>query len=92
MPFPYSDMTATTRVVHRVAGGRWSRRWTLIHGDYTVNSGSWLLRPFRGDANRTLVVYRAHAAPRAWVPGWIRERAQKKTLPEMILKLRRLVR
>lgn len=91
MPFPYSDTTATTRVIHEVGGGRWSRRWTLMHGDYTANSGSWLLQPFGGDGRRTLVEYRAHAVPKAWVPGWLREQAQKKTLPEMIVKLRRLL-
>jgi len=91
MPFPYSDLTATTRVVHQVGGGRWSRRWTLMHGDYTANSGAWLLRRFGGDGNRTLVLYSAHAVPKAWVPGWVRDRAQKKTLPEMITKLRKLL-
>ena len=91
MPFPYSDLTATTRVVHQVGGGRWSRRWTLMHGDYTANSGSWLLQPFGGDKNRTLAVYSAHAAPKAWVPGWIRVSAQKRTLPEMIVKMRKLL-
>jgi ribosome-associated toxin RatA of RatAB toxin-antitoxin module len=91
MPFPYSDTTATTSVVHQVGGGRWSRRWTLLHGDYTANSGSWVLERYRGDPNRTLVLYSAHAVPRAWVPGWIRTQAQKKTLPEMIARLRKLL-
>ncbi len=41
---------------------------------------------------RTLAVYRARIVPKAWVPDWIRRRAQRKTLPEMIERLRRQVR
>jgi ribosome-associated toxin RatA of RatAB toxin-antitoxin module len=94
MPFPYSDLTATTRVIHEVhpRGRGFSRRWELVSGDYRVNRGSWVLRPFKGDPRRTYVVYRAQAVPKAWIPGWIRRTAQKRSLPEMIRRLRRLSR
>lgn len=94
MPFPYSDLTATTRVTHRTypRGRGFSRRWELVKGDYRVNRGSWELRPFKGDPRRTFVVYRAQAVPKAWIPGWIRRTAQKRSLPEMIRRLRRLTR
>ncbi len=89
MPFPYDDITSTTDVVHEVKGGRWSRRWTLKHGGYKFNSGGWLLTRFRDDPNRTMVIYRAHAVPKAWIPDWVRDKAQKGALPDMIKNLRR---
>jgi ribosome-associated toxin RatA of RatAB toxin-antitoxin module len=93
MPFPYSDLTATTRAVHSEdrAHQRFSRRWDQIEGDYKVNRGSWELSPFNGDKRRTLVIYRAEAVPRAWVPDWIRTTAQRRSLPRMIERIRRLV-
>lgn len=92
MPFPYADLTATTRAVHRGSGHRFSRRWELIDGDYRVNRGSWVLGPFGGDPRRTLVVYRVQAEPKVWIPDWIRRKAQSRSLPEMIRRIRSLVR
>ena len=92
MPFPYSDMTAVTAAIHTVRDGTWSRRWHLLSGDYVENSGSWTLRRFRGDPGRTLLVYRIWAKPRAWIPAWIRKRAQRSAVPRMIERLRRLSR
>ncbi len=88
MPFPYSDLTATTEVRHTVSKDRWYRRWRLIKGDYKVNRGSWVLTPFGGDSKRTYAVYRAQAVPNAYVPGVIRRMAQKSSLPKMIKALR----
>jgi len=88
MPFPYSDLTATTRAIHRAGPEQYSRRWELINGDYKVNRGSWVLTPYRGDRRRTLVVYRAQAVPKAWVPDWIRRKAQQSSLPDLIRHLR----
>jgi ribosome-associated toxin RatA of RatAB toxin-antitoxin module len=88
MPFPYSDLTATTEVRHTVGKQRWYRRWKLIKGDYKVNRGSWVLTPFNGDNKRTYAVYRAQAVPNAYVPGAIRRMAQKSSLPKMIKALR----
>jgi ribosome-associated toxin RatA of RatAB toxin-antitoxin module len=94
MPFPYSDLTSTTRVVHdeQRAQERFSRRWELIDGDYKVNRGSWSLAPFRGDRTRTLVIYRAQALPKAWIPDWVRRAAQRRSLPKMIQRIRELTR
>lgn len=92
MPFPYSDLTAVTRAIHETSDGRYSRRWELIEGDYRVNRGAWELAPFRGDPGRTLAVYRVQALPKAWIPAWVREKAQRRSLPEMMRNLRRLVR
>lgn len=90
MPFPYSDKTSLTEAFHTVSKTRWVRRWTLIKGDYKVNTGSWVLTPFKGDPNRTYVHYRVHAVPDAWVPGWVKNMAQKRSLPKMIRRLRKL--
>lgn len=92
MPFPYSDMASITDAIHEVGQGRWSRRWKLESGDYEQNSGSWQLTRFHDDPARTLVVYRACVTPKAWVPGWIRTQAQKRTMPEMITRIRRAAR
>jgi ribosome-associated toxin RatA of RatAB toxin-antitoxin module len=92
MPFPYPDLTAVTRGTHVEAGHRFSRRWDLIEGDYKMNRGSWELEPFRGDARRTLATYRIQALPRPWIPDWLRERGQRRSLPEMIRKIRSQVR
>ena len=92
MPFPYTDLTGTTKIVHSTGNGKWSRRWKKWKGDYKHNSGSWLLTYFRGDKGRTMVVYKAHGVPKVWVPGWIRTMAQKKTMPQMIKKLRKLLK
>ncbi len=90
MPFPFSDLTAVTRAIHEERGDRFSRRWQLVRGDYKVNRGSWELSPFAGNARRTLVVYHVHAVPTLAVPRWIRDSAQRRSLPDMIRKLRKL--
>ena len=92
MPFPYSDITSTTRVRHKVGNGRWHRSWRLISGDYTRNRGSWLLTRFKNDPKRTMAVYHALAVPKSWIPNWVRNLAQKKTLPKMIKRLRQLTK
>lgn len=90
MPIPFSDLTAVTRAIHEERGGRFARRWQLLRGDYKVNRGSWELAPFAGNAQRTLVVYHVHAVPNVSVPRWIRDAAQRRSLPDMIKKLRKL--
>jgi ribosome-associated toxin RatA of RatAB toxin-antitoxin module len=89
MPWPYSDITSITEAVHVAGPPKWSRSWSLSSGAYKYNSGSWTLTRWRGDAKRTLVVYRVHAKPKAWVPGWIRRKAQKSTLPKLLEHLRK---
>jgi ribosome-associated toxin RatA of RatAB toxin-antitoxin module len=88
MPAPYSDLTATTEAAHTESASRYARVWKMIEGDYKVNQGSWVLTPFKGEAKRTLAVYTVHAEPKAWVPAWIRKKAQQKSLPEMMDRLR----
>ncbi|MCK5800267.1 MAG: hypothetical protein KAI47_23915 [Deltaproteobacteria bacterium] len=92
MPFPYSDLTALTAAVHREGPPAWSRHWKLIKGDFKYNTGKWVLTRWRGDPKRTLVFYRVFAKPSAWIPGWLRRSAQKRTLPNLIKHLRKLSR
>jgi hypothetical protein len=88
MPAPYSNLTATTDVTHTEAAPKFTRVWKLIEGDYKVNAGSWVLTPFKGDPKRTLAVYTVLAEPKTWIPAWIRKAAQKKSLPEMMDRIR----
>lgn len=93
LPFPLSNLTATTRSVHKIKKDkRYRRSWSLIKGDYKVNSGSWTLTPFDKAGTRTMVVYRAQAEPTTSVPDWVREKAQKSSLPDMMERVREEVR
>ncbi len=93
MPFPLGDLSGVTRATHKVEPGKeWSRKWTLIRGDYTRNDGSWVVRPFGDAGTRSWVQYQVHAEPNIPIPGWIRNEAQKSTLPDMSKKLRKAVR
>jgi ribosome-associated toxin RatA of RatAB toxin-antitoxin module len=91
MPFPYSDVTSTCRSTYTIKKDLLVRSWRLVRGDYKLNRGRWELRPFKGDPKRTLVIYRAIAVPKAWVPGWIRTYAAKRSLPETIERFREVL-
>jgi ribosome-associated toxin RatA of RatAB toxin-antitoxin module len=94
MPFPYSDIWSITEAVHLAdhKRGRYSRTWKLQSGSYKNNAGYWRLSPYGDDPKRTYVIYRGHAVPKAYIPNWIRKKAQKSSMPKMIEKLRVLVR
>ncbi len=86
MPFPLSNLTGVTAAVHTESDAAMSRKWTLVSGDYKVNEGSWEVKAI--DGGQTLVVYTIHVEPKTSVPGWIRESAQKKTLPELFERVK----
>lgn len=88
LPFPLSDLTAQTRGEHTEGPPEWRREWELIEGDYHHNSGSWQLRTFQGDANRTLVTYSILAVPKSRIPDRIRNYAQERSMPGIIEELR----
>lgn len=88
MPFPLSDLTATTEAVHNESDQGMTRRWKLVSGDYKVNEGSWEVKPLNKEGTQSLVTYTVHAEPNTAVPGFIRESAQKKALPDMIEHVR----
>jgi ribosome-associated toxin RatA of RatAB toxin-antitoxin module len=93
MPFPLKNLTSMTEGVHTVVPGeRYSRVWKLLEGDYHHNAGSWTLVPFDGAAGRTFVIYKLHAEPKIRIPKKIQMLVQKKAAPEIIEKLRKVVR
>lgn len=88
MPFPLSDLTATTEAVHEESDKGMTRRWKLVSGDYKVNEGSWEVKALNKEGTSSLVTYTVHAEPNTAVPAFIRESAQKKALPDMIEHVR----
>lgn len=93
MPFPFGDLTSTTRGVETVVPGqRWAREWDLVKGDYVTNRGSWELTPWKADAKRTHVRYRIQAEPKLALPQSLINAAQKNALPDVIERLRELTK
>ena len=93
LPFPLSNLTATTRAIHTVQPGEmYKRAWKLVKGDYDYNEGSWTLTPFEGSKERTLVRYETQVAPKGLIPDSIRKMAQKKAIPDLFNHLRSQVR
>jgi ribosome-associated toxin RatA of RatAB toxin-antitoxin module len=86
MPFPLSNLTGITAAVHDESETGMSRKWKLVSGDYKFNEGSWEVKPL--DKGQSLVTYTIHAEPNTAVPDFIRESAQKKTLPEMFERVK----
>jgi hypothetical protein len=96
MPFPYGDIESTTLSVVKEdpKTGTYSRKWKMLAGEkaYKVNKGSWKVTRFLEDPNRTLVLYKAHGIPSAWVPDWVLTMARDKSLPKMIKRIRKLAK
>lgn len=88
MPFPLSNLTAVTEATHEESDKGMSRRWKLVRGDYKVNTGSWEIKPADPDGKTSFVVYTVHAEPNTSIPAAIREAAQKKTLPDLMARVR----
>ena len=89
MPLGMNDLTATTDAIHTVKPGKlYKRKWSLVEGDYSANSGQWTLTPFGKDPNRTLVVYVIHAVPKSAIPNTVLKLAQRKAIPGLFKKLK----
>jgi hypothetical protein len=88
VPWPMNDLVAYTKAVHLAQDGVYSRKWKLEKGDFTVNEGSWTLTAFDAERKRTLVLYETHAVPTSSVPDFLVEGAQKRGLPDLMIKLR----
>ena len=87
VPFPMPNLTAVTLATHEEAPDHMTRSWKLVRGDYAFNEGSWDVRAHDGGKS-SLVVYKVHAKPNTAVPGFIKDMAQKKALPQLIERLR----
>ena len=88
MPFPLSNLTATTEATHEETDQGMTRRWKLVSGDYKVNEGSWEVKALNKEGTSSLVTYTVHAEPNTAIPAFIRESAQKKALPDMMERVR----
>jgi ribosome-associated toxin RatA of RatAB toxin-antitoxin module len=88
MPFPLSNLTAVTEAIHEEDDRLLARRWRLVRGDYKFNFGSWEVRPFDDKRTKSLVTYTVHAEPNVPVPAFIRDKAQKTALPELMQRVR----
>ncbi|MEP7125353.1 MAG: SRPBCC family protein [Byssovorax sp.] len=88
MPFPFSNLTGVTESVDEVSEAKMVRRWKLVSGDYRVNDGSWEITALDAAGKSSLVTYSIHVDPTISVPDFIRDRAQKKTLPEILQRIR----
>jgi ribosome-associated toxin RatA of RatAB toxin-antitoxin module len=87
MPFPTSNLTAVTEAVHDVRPDGMSRTWKLVRGDYEYNDGSWTIQSYRG-GTASLVTYRVHVKPKSAIPGFIRNAAQERALPDLLQHVR----
>jgi ribosome-associated toxin RatA of RatAB toxin-antitoxin module len=87
MPFPTSNLTATTEAIHVQRPDGMSRTWHLVRGDYEFNEGSWTIQSYRGGA-ASLVTYRVHVKPKTAIPGFIRNIAQEHALPDLLARVR----
>lgn len=84
VPFPMSNLTATTEAHHEESARSMKRSWKLVSGDYTRNEGSWEVKALDDAGTKSLVTYSVLAEPKSSVPDFIRETAQAKALPELM--------
>ncbi len=88
MPFPLDNLVAVTEAKHTAGPDKWSRKWKLLRGDYTVNSGSWVLTRYDEAGTQTMVHYQLLAEPKSGIPDWVRDKAQRSALPKLIEHIR----
>ncbi len=88
MPFPLDNLKSVTKATHKAGPKEWSRKWTLVRGDYSVNTGAWILTPFNEAGTQTMVHYEILAEPHTSIPDWVKEKAQESALPKLIKHLR----
>lgn len=90
MPFPLKDLWSETKSTVNEAPPRFRRDWTLVHGTYLRNDGSWTLLPW-ADGAKTLLVYRIDTQPDSMVPDGLARAAQSKSLPDMMAAVKKRV-
>lgn len=88
MPFPFSNLTGVTESVNEVSDRGMVRRWKHVSGDYKLNTGSWEVRPIGEAGTSSLVTYTIQVDPNVAVPDFLRDSAQKKTLPGILKRIR----
>ncbi len=88
MPFPFSNLTGVTESVDEISDKGMIRRWKHVSGDYKLNNGSWEIRPIDAAGTSSLVIYTLQVDPNITVPDFLRNSAQKKTLPAILERIR----
>lgn len=91
VPWPMDNLTSITKARHEVSGERYSKAWVLESGNYQRNDGAWVLTPFKGDPNRTLVEYWSIVIPNTSAPDFILKQVQRDVLPQLLRNLRTVV-
>jgi len=90
LPFPLKDLWSESKSTLTEDPPRFRREWTLVHGTYHRNQGSWTLLPW-ADGAKTLVVYVVDAHPDSLVPDGLARSAQTKSLPDVFVAVRQRV-
>ncbi len=92
MPFPFSNLWSHVQSkTGTLPGGGHIRAWRLLKGNYKRNRGSWSVLPWKGDAGRTLLVYRLDVDPDMLIPDAIIRAAQTGYLPDVFTAVRKRV-
>jgi ribosome-associated toxin RatA of RatAB toxin-antitoxin module len=88
MPFPLSNLTATTAAVHEESERRMKRTWKMVESnDYEFNNGSWEVEAADDAGTTSKVTYSVHVKPKTIVPAGLRKSAQKGALPDMMTRV-----
>jgi len=92
MPWPMDDLWCVTRNIHDLDRRKHSyrRRWTLVDGTFTHNSGQWWVRPW--GKGQTLLLYSVVLRPRMSVPEFVLRYAARVALPRSVTLMRGRVR
>ena len=92
LPFPLSNLHSEIRSVERhLPDGGFQRSWSLVRGDYERNRGSWTLLPWGADGAHTLAIYEIDLKPNLFVPDFLIQKLQARTLSDMFDALRHRV-
>ena len=62
-----------------------------MRGDYERNHGSWTLLPWGADGAHTLAIYEIDLKPNLFVPDFLIQKLQRRTLSDMFDALRHRV-
>lgn len=90
MPWPLSNLHGILVAQHTAGPPKWVRDWKMESGDFKRNEGSWTLTAWPG--GKTLIEYRMRSEPNIPIPQFIQGMATRAALPDMIVKLRSLLK
>jgi len=88
LPFPLSDLVSVARSSNVVQGGNYQTSWELVRGDFEYSDGFFRVSSFRGDEDRSLLVYQNHFKPDVSAPDWLTGAFLEQGMPDMIAAIR----